>query len=233
MTRTFDIDLPTEPSRVRNVRLATEVLDGVTLARLSAGLTVTAQGLLGKPIVNLDGTFVFLTEDGRDPVTVNIDTGWLPFDPQVVPVPPLPPLPQPEDRLLRIELVPQRAYPFPQGVSGVRGRLIQQRLPLPSPPPQPMPVSNAPIWLQWIDDSAPGTTWADAPLRGQTDVNGNFVAILRFTPAQVPRLDAAGQLRIRVRATDAGVTLNSVELQIPDGRVTDVPTDFAWNEFQP
>ena len=222
MTRTFDTYLPPEKSRVRRVRLAAEVFDGVTLSRVSDGLTLTAQGLLGAPIVNAGGLFVWLEESGRDPVSISVDPGWLPFDPQVANVPALP------ERLVRVELAPQRAYPFAGGATGIRGRLIQKRNDDP-----PLPVARAPVWLQWIDDTQAGTIWIDAPLRGRTDDNGDFAAIARFTPTQVPRLDAQGRLRIRLAATQAGITLKSPELQVAEGRVTDVPKAFAWNEFQP
>jgi len=222
MTRTFDTYLPLEKSRVRRVRLAAEVLDGVTLSRISDGLTLTAQGLRGAPIVNAGGLFVWLEEAGRDPVSVSIDTGSLPLDPQVANVPALP------ERLVRVELAPQRAYPFPGGVTAIRGLLIQNRNDDP-----PVPVTGVPAWLQWIDDNQAGTTWVDTPVRGRTDANGDFAATARFTPAQVPRLDSQGRLRVRLAATQAGITLKSPELQIAEGRVTDVPKSFAWNEFQP
>jgi len=230
MTRSFDVHLPEEQAWVRSVRLAAEILDGVTLSRVSNGIKVTAEGLLGKPIFNLDGTFVFLTEPNREPLSVRVDPGWLPFEPQSAVVPPLPANPVPADRRLIIELPPQRAYPFPSGVTGIRARLVQQRV---SSPQVALPVAAAPIWLQWIDDSASGTDWVDAPVRGMTDFNGDFAAILRFTPAQVPRLDAQGLVRARVRATQTGITWNSLEFQIPMGRITEVVSEFAWIEFQP
>jgi hypothetical protein len=229
MTRRTDIYLPEDQTPVRSVRLAAQILDGVTLSPVSDGLKVSAEGLLGGPIVNLDGTFVFLTEPNREPVSVSVDPGLLPFDPQLAPVLPLPTNPVPRDRLLSIELAPRRAYPFPGGVTGIRGRLIQQRV----PPSQAVPAAYVPVWLQWIDDTASGTSWVDAPVRGQTDDNGDFAAILRFTPVQVPRLDAQGNVRTRARATQTGITWNSLELQMRLGRITDVQTDFAWNEFQP
>jgi hypothetical protein len=222
MTGTFDTYLPLEQSRVRRVRLAAEVLDGVTLSRISDGLTLTAQGMLGAPIVNAGGLFVWLDEGGRDPISVSVGAGSLPFDSQqAIVVPPLP------ERLLRVELAPQRAYPFPGGVSGIRSRLVQKRQDNP-----PVPVTRMPAWLQWIDDSQAGTTWVDAPVRGRTDDAGDFAATFRFTPTQIPRLDAQGRLRVRLAAAQAGATLKSPELQIAEGRITDVPT-FAWNEFQP
>jgi hypothetical protein len=230
MTRTFDVHLPEEQGWLRSVRLAAEILDGVTLSRVTDGIKVTAKGLLSSPIINSDGSFVFLTEPNREPLSVSVDPGWLPFEPQSANVPPLPASPLPTDRRLIIELSPRRAYPFPSGVTGIRARLIQQRA---SSPQVPAAAPAVPVWLQWIDDTAAGTEWVDAPVRGVTDLSGDFAAILRFTPAQVPRLDAQGQVRARVRATQAGITWNSIEFQIPLGRITDVANEFAWNEFQP
>jgi hypothetical protein len=227
MTRTFDTYLPPEKSRVRRVRLAAEVFDGVTQSRVSEGLRLTAQGLLAAPIVNASGLFVWLEESGRDPVSISVDPGWLPFDPQVANVPALP------ERLVRVELAPQRAYPFAGGATAIRSRLIQNRVDRP-----PVPVAQAPVWLQWIDDTKPATTtnWIDTPLRGRTEDNGDFVATVRFTPTQVPRLNAQGLLRIRLAATVASVTKTSPEREIAEGRVTEPanPSEtFAWNEFQP
>src|SRR5262249_9279076 len=159
------------------------------------GLTLTAEGLRSAPIVNVGGLFVWLEESGRDPVSVNIATGSLPFDPQVANVPALP------ERLGRGERAPQRACPFPGGVTAIRGGLIQDRN------VDPVPVTGISVWLQWIDDNQAGTTWVDTPVRGRTDANGDFAATARFTPAQVPRLDSQGGLRVRLAATQAGITL--------------------------
>src|SRR5262249_18375242 len=118
MTRTFDTYLPPEQSRVRRVRLAAEVLDGVTLSRVSAGLSVTAQGLVGAPIVSAGVLFVWLEKPGRAPVWVSADPGRLPFDPQTAN------FPAPSENLVRVELAPQGGSPFGGGATAIRNRLI-------------------------------------------------------------------------------------------------------------
>jgi hypothetical protein len=221
MARSFDVVLPFEQAYLRKVLFAVEVLDAVTLGRVSQGLKLAAKGLKGEPIVNTGGLFVWLKEGNSQPLEVRVDAGSTPFEGRTVPVGALP------DRLLRIELAPRRAYPFAPGVTGVKGTLVARRNDHP-----PVPVAGATVWLRWIDDNANGTTWMDAPTRSTTSPKGDFVAILRLSPAQLPRLDAAGPVRLRL-AADRGPlgTLASPEMALPQGRVASAQSTFAWDEF--
>jgi hypothetical protein len=63
MSRNFDVHLPLERAYSREAMLAVELLDAVTLERVTQGVEVTATGLTGKPIVNYGGLFVWLKED--------------------------------------------------------------------------------------------------------------------------------------------------------------------------
>ena len=63
MSRPFDVQLPLERAYSRHVLFAVELLDAVTLERVSEGVEVIAEGLHGKPIVNAGGLFVWLEED--------------------------------------------------------------------------------------------------------------------------------------------------------------------------
>jgi hypothetical protein len=131
---------------------------------------------------------------------------------------------------VRIELAPATDYPFDSGVTAVRGTLIQRRT-----GPRTGLV-GAETWLRWIDDTANGTTWVDSPVRSQTDANGDFAAVLRLAPDQVPRLDASGALRARLGARWRGLRRTSGELLLLQGRVFErldpsQPDPFVWNEF--
>src|SRR5260221_422241 len=107
----------------RHALFAIELLDAVTLQRVSEGIEVTAEGLRGKPIVNYGGLFVWL-EEKLDPLQkISIDPGVLPYErvERTKAQLNLPPAPQP---LTTIELPPRVDYPFAVGMSGVRGTLI-------------------------------------------------------------------------------------------------------------
>ena len=221
MARTFEVHLPLEHAYTRRMLFAADVRDGATLARISDGLKVTATGLTGTPIVNADGFFVWLEEGNLQPQRVKIDPGTLPYENIDVPAP-IPPA-----RLVRIELTPRCDYEFAIGITGLRGTLIEHRL------GSRVPATDAEIWLRWIDDTANGTTWLEAPTHSHTNSQGDFAAILRFLPTQIPRLDAAGGIRVRLAARRPAATLASPEFSLPLGRVASGLQPFAWDEFQP
>ncbi|MET1161558.1 MAG: hypothetical protein ABWY48_03380 [Pseudoxanthomonas sp.] len=222
MSTRFATHQPPETSLTREVRLAVEVLDPVTCERIRDGLTVQARGLLGKPIVNAGGMFVWTREPGREPLEVFVDPGYLPFAARTQPAPAAP------GNFLSITLSPTSAYAFSSGIPGIRGRLVERRL---DDPAQPVP--GATVWLQWIDDSTGTETWIDAPVRATTDGNGEFAAIVRLASSQAPLADAQGYLRVRVAATRGGATRRSPERSLPPGRVADMRVAFAWDEFLP
>src|SRR5882762_829884 len=185
MSRPFPIYGP-ETAYQRHVLFALEVLDGVTLQRLSQGLTVTASGLKGRAWVNTSGFFVWLREVPSAVSTISIDPGVLPFEaPPAVPV---------QIPLSRIELAPACNYPFAAGMTGLCASLIEQRV---TAPAVAQPVTDAEVRLVWLADD--GVTWNDAPLRSHTNAHGDFAVMLRFTPTDVPQLDANGYLTVRLR----------------------------------
>jgi hypothetical protein len=235
--------LSPETAYVRKVLFALEVLDGVTLTRISRGLEVNAIGLVGKPIVNASGLFVWLPEGNRVPQGIEIDPRGLPYMPAsrpaattVVPVPPLPDLTPP---FFTEQLAPRGDYAFPAGVMGLRARLVQARNANP-----PAPLAGASVWLRWVDDhqAANVTTWMDAPLRTTTDRNGDFVAVLRLAPSQLARPSDGTPVRARLRADNAGVVHESADFTLATGRITAAAFEqpplpaftrpFAWDEFQ-
>jgi hypothetical protein len=224
---------PVEAGNWRQSRLAVEVLDAVTLERVSQGLSVTAEGIDGQPIVSASGWFVWLLPRTGMPVPtrVMVDPGRLPYRPVESAVPPVNPN---EVAVVSLTLAPSRNYSFSAGVAGVRATLVNDRLANPV-----QPLVGVDVWLEWIDDNQPGTVWVAAPTVVKTDDAGDFAAIVRLAPDQLPRLDANGQLRVRLAAIH-GPTQYSPELSIPPGRIVDpvdpaAPTGpfFQWTQFTP
>jgi hypothetical protein len=211
----------------REVLFALELVDAVTLARVSGGVKVVADGLRGKPIVNAGGLFVWLKEDVGRLRKISIDPGTLPYQKVELRVDELtlPPHPLP---LTTVELPPRADYVFATGVTGLRGCLLEEE-----PPPR-RPVEKAKVNLRWLDDD--GVTWQDAPTSGVTGKDGEFVAMVRLAPTDVPRLEG-GALKVRLRANRDGNARLSADLRLPEGRVADPsklnPLIFAWEDMQP
>lgn len=232
MSRPFAI-YPPEVGYQRNVLFAAEVLDGVTLQRLSLGLTVAAAGLKQGPQVNSSGLFVWLQQDSSALQSISVDPGVLPFEAVAAAPVQMP--------LSRIELSPTCSYPFAAGMTGLCGSLIEQRV---SPPDVAQPVTDATVRLLWLAED--GVTWMNAPGVSHTNAHGDFAVMLRFAPTDVPNLDTNGYLTVRLRAArvSTGTELGTGNFSLQQGRVADALTYlpaggappalvFAWNELQP
>ena len=221
MPRPFEVQLPLEKAYSRNVLFAAQVIDAVTLEPVTRGVDVSVTGLTGRPVVNNSGYFVFLEERAGAPQKVHVRVTRSPYEDQDVaaPVPPA--------RLVRIELAPRVDYPFGAGVTALRGSLIESGI------GARVPVTDAEVWLRWIDDDANGTTWIDVPTHSHTGASGDFACFVRLAPKQSARLTAAGRMRLQLRGRRAGNTLTSLELSIPPGRVADALPPFAWDTFVP
>jgi len=120
MNGPFDIYQPPEQAYRRNVLFALEVLDAVTLQRVTQGLTVTAAGLKGNPIVNAGGLFVWLQEDPAALQQISINAGALPYESIDIPAA------QVQMPLETVQLSPLSNYPFATGVSGLLGFLVDE-----------------------------------------------------------------------------------------------------------
>lgn len=214
-----------EPEKAykRNVQFAVELLDAVTLERVSSGVTVKVEGLQRKPIVNPSGLFVWVEEKNTTIRGVSVDTTKVPYekverDASQLTFP-----------LTRIELQPTLDYSFAPGITGLRGTLVERRI------PNPDPVGGAEIKLRWLDDTG---NWHDAPTASQSNTkSGDFVSILRFAPNQKPDIDADGAVTVRLQVRRDAFTRSSTDLKLQQGRITD-PTalnslTFAWDELQP
>lgn len=220
-----------EPGLMRNVQFAIELLDAVTLERVSQGVEIVADGLQGKPIVNGSGLFVWLREDLGSLRKITIDPGPLPYE-SVALAPAQLQMP-----LTSVELPPRVDYAFAAGTTGMRGVLIEERVPSPQ---RPVPVRDAEVHLRWLDENS---VWQDAPVSHTDSRGGDFAAVLRFAPADVPLFDNDGAVTVRLRVRRAANERESAELKLPQGRITDPsafaqdpppnPLIFAWDELQP
>ena len=217
-----------EPAYTRQALFAIEVLDGVTISRLSDGITLTAHGLRGRPVKNASGLFVWRNEDIALLERISIDPGLLPYQPREL---------LPSDLILapvakaltRVQLAPRVDYAFDSGFTGLRGTLIEERsIPLHL-------IRGARVHLRWLDDD--GITWRDAPVASITNERGDFVTFLRVGVSEVPQVNANGAITVRVIVQRDEMERRSIDLKLPQGRVANPTTSseimFAWDELQP
>jgi hypothetical protein len=223
MNRPFEVYESKDKTALRRVLFAIELLDAVTLDRVSQGVEVKAHGLQGKPIVNTGGLFVWLNEDIRQLERISFDPRTLPYEEVKLEGTQL------QLPLTSIELPPRVDYPFNVGITGLRGTLVEDRY-------RSEPVLDAEVCLRWLDQDG---NWHDAPTRSHTTTKGgDFVAILRFAPSDDPQLDDAKKnLTVRLRVKRGEDERGSVDLTVPHGRVTSLSTPnqfvFAWDELEP
>lgn len=218
MTRPFDIRLPLERAYQREAMLAVELLDPVTLERVAHGVTVTAVGLPGLPIVNGSGLFVWLRQSMADFRKLVVDPGTRPFAPLEIAAADV------RTPLHTALLAPLASYPFTAGLTVIRATLVERRVPLGQ---RPEPVAGAAIRLEWLHED--GIAWVDAPARVRTGAAGEFTVVLRLGAGQVPTLDAQGRMTIRLFARRAAGGEQHQEFQLPLGRVADAI--HAWDEL--
>jgi hypothetical protein len=232
VSRPFEIHEPERAFRRRGL-FAVELLDPVTLERVTAGVRVVAEGLEGAPLVNSSGLFVWLDEDVTQLRNLSIDPRTLPYDGLELQPAELNLPPSSTPAVTTIELPPRVDYPFSAGATAMRGTLVEEIV---APPQAPTPVANARIHLRWLDDD--GTTWHDAPTISRTNAHGNFAAVLRIAPADLPQIDSNGALTVRLRASREGSgERGSADFKLLQGRVADPTTlnafTFAWDDLQP
>src|SRR6185369_12833411 len=85
MSRRFEVRLPLERAYTREAMLAVELLDSVTLERITQGPKVTAKGLAGKPVMNAGGLFVWRKEDTSKFEKLIVEPGDAPFESVEIP----------------------------------------------------------------------------------------------------------------------------------------------------
>lgn len=233
MTRRFAVSLPLEIAYKREAMLAVELLDAVTLERVTRGVEVIAKGIAGKPVVNHGGLFVWVKQDATKFAGLSIDPFAAPFDPVELTAA------QVSRPIHSVQLHPLPSYPFAPGITAIRGRLVESD----SMPPQVprVAIPGATIRFEWLDDD--GITWHPWQAPRVTTKTGDFTAIVRLARGRLhpgsppappkpdePRLDAAGNLSIRVFAKGANGAQKQKIYPLPQGRVTD--KTFAWDDLQ-
>lgn len=212
------LEAPPEQAYVRDALFGIELLDAVTLERVSQGVRVEAVGLMRKPVVNASGLFVWFPEDLSGLQMISIDPQLLPYEPVELTAAQL------EMPLTRVELPPRTDYPFVTGATAIRGALIED-----APPWPRVPVANAEVQLRWLDDTS---VWRDAPTISHTNASGDFAAVLRLSPTEVPLFDADGTFTVRLRVQRNASERSSGDLKLKLGRIADALT-FSWDELQP
>jgi hypothetical protein len=214
MVRRFEVRRPLERAYTRKAMLAVELLDSVTLERVSQGVEVIAMGLNGKPVVNGGGLYVWLNEDVTKFEKLFIEPRTAPFEPVEVPAA------QVLRPLHRVELRPLANYPFAPGITAIRGTLVESKV-------SRQPIADATIRIEWLDDD--GVTFHPWQSLAVTNKAGDFTSILRLARGQSPRLDPQGRITIRLAAKRAAGPQKQKNFQLPQGRVAD--ETYAWDQL--
>lgn len=236
MQRSVFVSAPEEFKR--SVLFAVELIDPVTREIVFRGVRVIAAGLSGKPIINRSGRFVWLREGDVRPSSITVDPGRESYAPATVSAPQFPAdLDDATEaqRLLRIQLIPARAYVFPDGITAVRGRLLLTE--------GGSPIAQAEVQLQWFDDES--QRWIPAPVMATTDTDGEFAVFVRLLPNPPLRPDIEkGFLLTRLhflRYGEARKTPPDFEFlgpgrqpkgRIAEGQVLRRYLSLTWDELQ-
>ena len=114
MSRRFAVRIPLELAYRREAMFAVELLDAVTLERVTQGVDVTARGIAGKPVVNHSGLFVWVRQDASKFDRLLIEPRDAPFERVDLPAA------QVNRPLHTIQLYPLASYPFAPGITAIR-----------------------------------------------------------------------------------------------------------------
>jgi hypothetical protein len=232
MARLFEVH-SVERAYTREAVFGVELLDALTLERVSRGVEVTAVGLTGQPRRNSVGVFVWLKEDLARLTKLVVTPSGVPFERVEIPAA------QIRLPLHQVLLNPLASYPFAPGNTAVRGRLVERN----DQPPAAtrIPIPRATVTLEWADNQNRWRPWI-AP--AVTSVAGDFVAAVRFAPLALPtspptnpplkpddpKLDADGNLSVRLTAKRTNGMQKSRTFLLRQGRVAD--ETYAWNDLQ-
>lgn len=214
----FEVYRPLTIAYQREAMFAVELLDPLSLERVSQGIGLVAVGLAGPPIVNFGGLFVWLKQPMTQFTKLIVEPGTRPFERMEIAAA------QVAARVNTIELKPLASYPFTPGITVIRGALYDTRV---APGVAPVPLAGATIRLAWLHEDK--LSWIASPATALTDAHGDFTVVLRRAPADIPALDEQGNMSLRLFAKRATGGEKHREFQLPHGRVADLT--FAWNEL--
>jgi hypothetical protein len=238
MTRRFAVDVP-EVAYERTAMLGVELLDAVTLERVTQGVDVEAKGIAAPPVLSHSGLYVWVERDATRIPAFAAQFAGLRIEPFDAPFEPVELSAAQVNRPVHsLQLHPLSSYPFAPGTTAIRGRLVENDA---MPPQVPrVPIPGATMRFEWLDDD--GTTWHAWQAPRVTSTTGDFTAMVRFARGQwhtgspppapnpdEPKLDAAGNLSVRVFATRANGAQRQKTYPLPQGRVTD--KTFAWDDL--
>ena len=220
----FVVTQSPETAYTRQGLFAIELLDGVTMSRVTDGVTVGAEGLTHRtPVINAGGLFTWLHEDITRLTKLTIDPERRPYQKAEL---------KPEEIVLgarpitSVALAPRGDYAFAAGTTAFRGRVVEARV------SQPVPVVDGKVRLSWLDED---NNWVDDTLWSSTRSKGEYLLPLRAGSTGVPQLDASGRLTLRFRVTRADSSRRTQNLTIPAGRVTDSLAEpslmLVWDEL--
>ncbi len=223
MSRPLSFSGAPETAWTRRVAYAIQVLDAVTLEPVTHKVQLRARGLRAKPVINASRYAVWLAEENRTIGTVEIKpppgSGLL-----EVTIPP--PAPATTGTPEPILLAPAHDYPFPPGVTALRGTLKV------SATAGADPVVGAEIWLQWLDEGHFPPRWTDSTVRSRTNADGDFAVLFRLASGHSAEMQD-GKFQARIAATHAGASRSMGIAALTPGLAAAAASPFAWNEFTP
>lgn len=217
----------------REVLYAVELIDPVTRLRVTQRMNVRLEGVKHGPIVTASGRFVWFDEKAEWPTKVFVDSRDPRFESQefsTLAAPPDIKQVKERERLQRHDLQPTRVYDFGEGVTAIRGMLIESAN-------DNMPIAGAKVSLAWSDTFG---MWNTAHPDTHTDSLGQFALFTRL-PTN-PKADIEkGLLHVRLeceRDKVRKVTRNFAFLgqknpadRVPEGLLLFRDVSLGWSEL--
>lgn len=230
----------------RRVLLAVELIDPVTRLLVSDGMTVEAEDLVNRPIVNNSGRFVWLAEGDKWPKRITVKSDDLRFAPAD---PVAPPRPQnladasASERLVKMVLRPTPAHDLEPGVTAIRG-VLYQRLPSTNDPRRGAPVSDATVTLAWRKNQK-ADEFVAAPYPATTDAAGQFAVFVRLGPKPWydPDIEPSPMLAVRLEVKIGAITKwttpnfafltypKAPEGRVPEGKLLAASVSLGWDDL--
>lgn len=181
---------------IQRAWFAVELIDPIALESVVSDLKVTLVGSESRPIVTGSGRFAWPLRDGaalpqqvsvRSLSRIYADTTYRIQQP---------PAPVSRELLFRLMLKPLPGYPYTNGMTLVRGRLIETK---PLAGQQPRGVGNASVRIRWRNrvGNPPADVDSDGPAAA-CSASGHFASGLPLPRGALPRMLADDSLNARL-----------------------------------